>query len=112
MHGNRQAPMSESKAVFLSYASDDTAVAQGIAAALRDAGVTVWFDKDELRGGDTWDASIRRQVRECALFVPIISTNTEAREEGYFRREWNLAAERTLDMGQDTSSGHHRFRIK
>jgi TolB-like protein len=93
--------MSESKAVFLSYASDDAAPAQRIAEALRQAGVTVWFDKEELRGGDAWDASIRRQIRECALFVPIISSNTEAREEGYFRREWNLAADRTLDMGQN-----------
>jgi TolB-like protein len=30
--------------------------------------------------------------------VPVISANTQAREEGYFRREWNLAAHRTLDM--------------
>ena len=92
--------MSDSKAVFLSYASDDAAAAQRIANSLREAKVTVWFDKDELRGGDAWDASIRRQIRDCALFVPIISASTEAREEGYFRREWNLAADRTLDMAQ------------
>ena len=28
------------------------------------------------------------------LFIPIISANTQAREEGYFRLEWDLAAER------------------
>ena len=33
--------------------------------------------------------------------MPIISANTQAREEGYFRREWNLAVNRTLDMAQD-----------
>jgi len=90
--------MSDPKAVFLSYASDDAAAAQRIADALREAAITVWFDKDELRGGDAWDASIRQQIRSCALFVPIISASTEARPEGYFRREWNLAADRTLDM--------------
>ena len=90
--------MSESKAVFLSYCSDDAAAAQRVAESLREAGISVWFDRDELRGGDAWDNSIRKQIRECALFVPVISANTEEREEGYFRREWNLAVERTLDM--------------
>jgi TolB-like protein len=32
--------------------------------------------------------------------VPIISANTQSREEGYFRREWNLAVARTLDMAE------------
>ena len=86
------------KAIFLSYASQDTEAARRICDALRGAGAEVWFDQSELRGGDAWDASIRRQIKDCALFVPIISANTQAREEGYFRREWNLAAHRTLDM--------------
>jgi TolB-like protein/Tfp pilus assembly protein PilF len=89
------------KAVFLSYASQDAEAASRICDALRLAGVDVWFDQSALRGGDAWDASIRRQIKECALFVPIISANTQAREEGYFRREWNLAANRMLDMADD-----------
>jgi len=93
--------MSEStKAVFLSYARDDAEPARRIADALRAFGVEVWFDQNELRGGDAWDAKIRTQIRTCALFVPIVSATTQAREEGYFRREWNLAAQRTLDMAE------------
>ena len=33
--------------------------------------------------------------------MAIISANTQEREEGYFRREWNLAVGRTLDMAED-----------
>ena len=66
--------------------------------ALRAAGIEVWFDQSELRGGDAWDQKIRQQIRECALFVPIISANTQSRLEGYFRREWRLAVDRTHDM--------------
>jgi TolB-like protein/Tfp pilus assembly protein PilF len=84
-----------SHAVFLSYASEDTAAAERIATALRAAGIEVWFDKSELRGGDAWDQMIRRQIRDCALFVPIISGNSEARPEGYFRLEWDLADQRS-----------------
>jgi TIR domain len=86
------------KAVFLSYASQDADAAQHLCEALRNADVEVWFDQSELRGGDTWDASIRRQIKACYLFVPMISANTQSREEGYFRREWKLAVDRTNDM--------------
>ncbi len=84
--------------VFLSYAREDTDAARRIADALRGFGIEVWFDQSELRGGDEWDAKIKRQIRECVLFVPIISANSQARGEGYFRREWKLAIERTHDM--------------
>jgi len=82
-------------AVFLSYASQDAGAALRICEALRAAGVEVWFDQSELRGGDAWDQKIRRQIKECALFVPIISAATQARHEGYFRLEWHLAEQRS-----------------
>jgi TolB-like protein len=91
--------MSEpSKAVFLSYASQDAQAARHIAEALRTAGVEVWFDQSELRGGDAWDRQIRRQIHDCALFIPVISANSDARLEGYFRLEWRLAVERSQLM--------------
>jgi TolB-like protein/Flp pilus assembly protein TadD len=93
--------MSDSgKAVFLSYASQDADAARHIADALRAAGIEVWFDQSELRGGDAWDQKIRRQIKDCALFVPIISVNTQSRPEGYFRLEWRLADQRTHLMGR------------
>lgn len=60
------------QAVFLSYASQDAEAARRICAALRAAGVEMWFDQSELRGGDAWDQNIRRQIKDCALFVPVI----------------------------------------
>jgi TolB-like protein/Flp pilus assembly protein TadD len=89
------------QAVFLSHASEDSAAALRICEALRAAGIEVWFDQSELRGGDAWDRQIRKQLHDCALFVAVISTNTNARTEGYFRREWRLAVERTKDMADD-----------
>jgi TolB-like protein len=84
-----------SHAVFLSYASQDAQAAQRICDALRAAGVEVWFDQHELRGGDAWDEKIRQQIHDCALFIPLISANTASRHEGYFRLEWDLADQRT-----------------
>lgn len=88
-------------AVFLSYASEDADAAQRICAALRAAGIEVWFDRSELRGGDVWDATIRRQIKNCTLFIPVISENSHARSEGYFRLEWKLAIDRSHLMSDD-----------
>jgi tetratricopeptide (TPR) repeat protein len=86
---------SPARAVFLSYAREDTAAAQRIAEALRSNGVEVWFDQNELRGGDAWDAKIRKQIDACTLFLPIVSRHAEERGKGYFRLEWKLAVEQT-----------------
>ncbi len=93
----------EAKAVFLSYASQDAEAARALVEALRAAGVEVWFDQAELAGGDAWDAKIRGQISSCALFIPVISANTQARREGYFRLEWKLAAQRSHMMSERTA---------
>jgi TolB-like protein/tetratricopeptide (TPR) repeat protein len=84
-----------SHAVFLSYASQDAQAAERICAALRAAGIEVFLDQSELRGGDAWDQKIRREIQDCALFIAVISANTASRHEGYFRLEWDLADQRT-----------------
>jgi TolB-like protein len=87
--------------VFVSYASEDRQAARLIGEALPAYGLEVWLDESELGGGDAWDQKIRRRIRECDYFMALVSAQTEARHEGYFRREWRLAVERTLDMADD-----------
>ena len=87
-------------AVFLSYASQDAQAARRICDALRANGIEVWLDQSELHSGDAWDQKIRREIRTCALFMPVISRNTQARTEGYFRLEWHLAEQRTHLMAK------------
>lgn len=90
----------QNSAVFLSYASQDTHAAQKLCDGLRAAGIEVWFDQSELRSGENWDRKINDQIRQCRLFLPVISSNTEARDEGYFRREWAAAVDRMRDMAE------------
>ena len=47
------------KAVFLSYAREDAAAGRRL---------------EDARGGDACDQQIRRQIKECALFRPIVSS--------------------------------------
>ena len=94
------APSTPTRAVFRSYAREDAPAARRIAEALRSSGVEVWFDESELRGGDAWDAKIRRQINDCTLFLPLISAHTQERGKGYFRLEWKLAVEQTHLMAE------------
>ncbi|MBV8496720.1 MAG: toll/interleukin-1 receptor domain-containing protein, partial [Gammaproteobacteria bacterium] len=48
----RRSVAEASHAVFLSYASQDAEAAQKICDALRAAGIEVFLDQSELRGGD------------------------------------------------------------
>jgi len=86
--------------VFLSYAREDADVSLRIADAMRTAGIEVWSAHGEFRGGDEWNLEIRKQIRDCALFVPVISANTQARSEGHFRLEWHLAEQRSLNIAR------------
>ena len=81
-------------AVFLSYASQDAEAVKKIRDALEAVGIEVWFDQRRLEGGDDFDQQIKKNIRACSLFVPVISAQTQARHEGYFRLEWTLAVDR------------------
>jgi hypothetical protein len=89
-------------AVFISYCRSDATRGPTpdakIAFAIRDAlearGVDVWLDKDRLEGGDDYERKIQRYIDTCSLFIPLISVVTDARDKGYFRKEWAWAIER------------------
>jgi TIR domain len=80
---------------FISYSRTDLAAARRLFAGLQEIGADVaWFDKSELKPGDDWEQKIRNAINGCYLFLPLVSANTETREEGFFREEWTLASER------------------
>lgn len=85
-------------AVFISYAREDLAAVQRLKAGLDAAGIRTWFDLDRLEGGDDYDRKIQRNIARCSYFIPVVSATTERRLEGYFRREWSYAIDRTRNM--------------
>ena len=87
-------------AVFISYAREDLAAVQKLKAGLDAAGIAAWFDLDRLESGDDFARKIRDNVARCRYFVPIISATTQRRVEGWFRREWKWAVDRTHGMAE------------
>jgi len=89
------APPAGKGSIFISYVREDADAARRLCDVLSGLGGDVWLDERRLQPGDRWEeeilGSIRREVR---LFLPVISRNTESREEGYVFKEWREAVER------------------
>ena len=86
----QQAPAAPGS-IFLSYASEDRAVVEQIAAALADAKLDVWLDRDQLMAGDDFEDRIRTNIERCGLFVPVLSRRCAVRDARFFRLEWKYA---------------------
>jgi hypothetical protein len=61
--------------LFVSYSSQDRALIEPLATALRRARQQVWFDED-LGGGEAWWKEILEQIRACEVFVVALSNHS------------------------------------
>lgn len=61
--------------IFLSYASQDRAIAEAINRALLDDGYDVFFDRDDLPPGEEFNIRIRRAIETTDLFVLLVSAD-------------------------------------
>lgn len=60
--------------VFVSYASADRAqVVEPLVRRLQDAGYTVWYDQQNLVGGDDWKREIDTAIRRCVAFIAVLT---------------------------------------
>jgi hypothetical protein len=84
----------EKGSIFISYASEDRAVALRIKQCLESYNLPVWLDKFQLESGDFYDEKILRNIKNSSLFLPILSkTTATVTEPRYFRKEWFVASE-------------------
>ncbi|NOT07239.1 MAG: toll/interleukin-1 receptor domain-containing protein [Gemmatimonadales bacterium] len=79
-------------AIFLSYAREDLEAVIRLKAILDRAGLPLWFDMDQIMGGQDWDRRINDNIKSCILFLPVMSRTTQRlTRKQYFRSEWNAA---------------------
>ena len=89
--------------VFVSYASEDAAVAGRIAEKIGAAPLPVWLDRGRLASGDDWARKIRRNIEMAAAFVPILSKASTFRGSREFRKEWRYAYDVKNGLPQNES---------
>lgn len=75
--------------VFVSYSRKDMAFARPLVEALRLQGAQVWFDQNDIYGGENWRLSIEAGIKACGALVFILSPHSLASE--YCRKEVDFA---------------------
>lgn len=61
--------------VFLSYSHNDSAWVKEFVTTLKSAGITTWFDADDIKPGDNWQSAIQQALRESNTLVLVLSKN-------------------------------------
>jgi hypothetical protein len=79
----------EKEHVFISYAREDALYAFRLAEELRRRRFEIWIDRDNIRHGERWPATLEQAVRNCAALIVIMTP--EAETSDWVRNELNLA---------------------
>jgi hypothetical protein len=89
--------------IFVSYASEDRPKAEDLVSRLRAAGHEVFFDRDDLPPGRTFDDRIRATLHSSDLYIFLITP--DAVQPGYAlselaiaRQQWRSPADRVLPV--------------
>lgn len=77
--------------VFISYKRQDSASAERIAAALRNQGLSVWWD-DQITARESWDATIEKEIEAAAAVVVLWTARSVGSD--WVRTEAHYAAQR------------------
>ena len=82
--------------VFLSYASEDRPIAERVCRTLESEGHDVFFDRDDLKGGDVYGIRIRESIEKCDVFIFLVSPKSI--DAGYALTELGLLEARPPDQ--------------
>jgi Tol biopolymer transport system component len=77
--------------IFISYSRSDKAIANALVPLLQEVFERVWIDK-ELTGGDLWEREIMTRIRDCDIFVLLVSQESLASK--YVKEELDEARRR------------------
>ncbi len=83
--------------IFISYAREDQTFAETIRNALTSKNLKVWIDRDQLRYGSEFRPEIAEAIRQCSVFVPVLSRNALSQSHRFLFREWNEARDRAKE---------------
>lgn len=74
----------ESRRVFLSYSRRDADWARSFATALKERGVSVWFDEFDVQPGESLRDALESALRNSDVLVPLLDADNVARPAVFF----------------------------
>lgn len=85
----------ENPTAFLSYTSEDRALAEIVANALQTAGIETWWDRWEISAGDSIVQKINEGLGNCSHFIVLLTPNSI--EKPWVQTEMDAAFIRKVD---------------
>ncbi len=70
-----------SKDVFISYAQDANAFVDELYQNIEGSGLNAWLDKKQLSGGERQLQAIAEGIRDCKVFVPVLSPGMDSSDK-------------------------------
>jgi hypothetical protein len=97
--------------IFISYDRHDADAVKIIAKNLKDTGLNVWVDYDNLGCGDLYRARIRSNIQFCSIFIPVISSNAikNIEKDGFMYVEEWLYSKEHAELRRDGGMGQLDF---
>jgi TIR domain len=90
---------------FISYSrATDLPRAEALYQALLKLGLSeseVWFDRQTIEPGHDFRQRILDGIHDCRYFLPLLSHETNCREEGFVFKEWQEANDRKKGMNRE-----------
>ena len=74
--------------VFLNYASNDRPFAKELYEFLKKNGFDVWFDRENIEGGDEWQREINNGLRRMEIMVSILTKESSDPMRNHPNRNW------------------------
>ena len=59
--------------VFISYSQNDRKVAERFSNVLKESGLDVWFDKEQIYPGDNWAAKVSEGLEDSQAMIVLLS---------------------------------------
>ena len=78
------------KTAFISYASEDSRIAERLNDDLNKADVSTWLAKDAILPGERWKIAINKAIRNHRYFIPLFSS-VSVRKSGQLQKEFKYA---------------------
>jgi hypothetical protein len=82
--------------VFISYAREDSDLANRVCLLLQTSNFEPWLDRESLAGGDLWDQRIREQLEDADYVLVLYTPALSRKRDSYVNKEIALARDRAL----------------
>ena len=83
--------------VFISYSHSDLPIIKDFVKFFRDVKLDVWFDKEDLRIGEDWKATINKVISNAQFYIVFLSQKNIDRR-GFLQYELNSALDVALTI--------------